>query len=114
MKHPISVDVRATVLRESLLTFLRGLEIAVPPPPNCHHALTFARYGSDEVGWVDKLALQINHEGKFYCFFMDEGDDLIDGMIAVIDDVKNGLANKEALQQGVALGQYSKDVSDEG
>jgi len=55
--------------RAFLIEFLKGLEAAVPPPENCHHAITFARYGE----W-DALALQVNIGGKFRCFFINDED----------------------------------------
>lgn len=57
-----------------LLDFLTQLEELLPPPANCHHGLCRARYGSDEHGWTDRLALQLNDGGKFYCYFLDEAD----------------------------------------
>ena len=64
-----------------LINFLKALEAAVPPPPHCHHALTYARYGSEEKGWEDRLALQIaatssevTGEPIFYCLFLDDDD----------------------------------------
>jgi hypothetical protein len=61
-------------MREQLLNFLKRLEEEMPPAPKCHHAITFCRYGSDDEGWSEQLALQINHEGRFYTFFLEEGD----------------------------------------
>lgn len=61
-------------VRQYMLGLLKALEFAVPPPPNCHHCVTYARFGSDAEGWGDRLALQINREGKFYCFFLDDLD----------------------------------------
>lgn len=55
---------------EKLLRFLMDLEKAVPPPEDGHHALTHARYGSNETGWEDKLALQVNRNGELHCFFL--------------------------------------------
>lgn len=60
--------------RQFLIEALKGLETAIPPSLNGHHAITFARYGSDEDGWQDKLALQVNENGVFHCFFLDESD----------------------------------------
>jgi hypothetical protein len=57
-----------------LIEFLRDLERAVPPLPACHHSITYAQYGSDMAGWEDKLALQVYFEGRFHCFFLDDGD----------------------------------------
>jgi hypothetical protein len=76
----------------------------IPPPEKCHHALTFARYGSDETGWQEKLGLQINQAGVFHCFFLEDADFTVE----TIEDIKKKLAEplsgKEQL--GVATGQY--------
>ena len=63
----------------TLINFLKTLEGVIPPPPHCHHVITYARYGSDEKGWEDKLALQVgvacdDQEPVFHCFFLDEED----------------------------------------
>lgn len=77
-------------MRDKLLIFLKALESRIPPPPYCHHALTYAQYGSDEAGWEEKLALQINAGGKFHCFFIEPGDfEKGDGLIA---EIAEGLA----------------------
>lgn len=91
-------------MQQVLINLLKALEMAVPPPKNCHHAITYATYGSDADGWVDKLALIVNVSGKFFCFFLDE-DDLANQSGSVIGEVVKGLAEPERLQQG-ALGQY--------
>lgn len=57
-----------------LMAILKEIELRIPPPQDCHHCLTFSRYGSDADGWQDKLALQINRDGKFYCVFIDPED----------------------------------------
>jgi hypothetical protein len=95
-------------MRQQLIDLLKTLESAVPPPPNCHHAITFARYGSDEAGWVDKLALQVNYCGEFYCYFLDEGDFAEPCILCAI--IKRDLAKAEVvakMQRGVAMGQYT-------
>lgn len=56
------------------MNWLKAIEVELPPPPRCHHAITYAQYGSDETGWEDKLALQLNIGGKFFCFFLDDYD----------------------------------------
>jgi hypothetical protein len=61
-------------VKQFLIELLKSLEVVIPPPKGCHHAITFARYGSSRAAWQDRLALQINREGKFYCFFLDEDD----------------------------------------
>ena len=57
-----------------IIELLKGLEVAIPPAPTCHHAITFAQYGSDEVGWDDRLALQVGVGGEFHCLFLDDSD----------------------------------------
>lgn len=61
-------------MRDKLLYFLKTLESEIPPASKCHHAITFAQFGSDSEGWEDKLALQISHGGAFHCFFIEAGD----------------------------------------
>lgn len=78
----------------TILFFLKKLEEKIPPPENCHHALTFAYQGNATDGWRDRLALQINHEGTFYCFFLDEGD--IEDWWRVAAFVKDSLAKSLA------------------
>jgi hypothetical protein len=34
----------------------------------------YSQYGSDDTVWEDKLALQMNLGGIFYCFFIDNED----------------------------------------
>jgi hypothetical protein len=100
-------------MRQFLIDLLKGLEASVPPPPNCHHAITYAKHGSDEDGWTDKLALQVNHNRKFYCFFLEE-DDLPNDPQRIIGEVQKALSSPEViatLQEGVALGQYLKETT---
>jgi len=95
--------------RAYVLDLLRALEEAVPPPPLCHHALTRARYGSDAAGWSERLALQVNVNGVFLCFFLDPSD--LDAPPADLARVIAGLAldpPPPGTQFGVALGQYVK------
>jgi hypothetical protein len=61
-------------IRHQILTFLKLLELAIPPAEACHHAMTFAKYGSEAEGWTDKLALQLNLRGKWVCLFLEDGD----------------------------------------
>ena len=63
-----------TSVARFLVETLKLLESKAPPPAKCHHAITYARYGSDESGWDDKLALQVNQGGVFQCLFLDEED----------------------------------------
>jgi hypothetical protein len=93
-------------MRVYLLDLLRKLEELVPPPENCHHAITFARYGSDSQGWEDCLALQVNKAGQFHCFFLDDGD-----FFQTPEHVARRLAHALNFkmpneQLGVAMGQY--------
>jgi hypothetical protein len=77
-------------MRQFLIDTLKGLESAVPPPQHCHHAITYVKYGSGE----DGLALQLNHGGKFYSFFINEDDAedspsrIIDYVVATLSDGK--------------------------
>lgn len=61
-------------MKELLIKFLKTLEEVVPPPVECHHAITYAQYGSDEIGWEDRLALRINVAGDERVLFLDTGD----------------------------------------
>lgn len=61
-------------MREYLIDFLMSLERLVPPPPKCHHVLLHSRYGSESSGWEDKLAVQVNVNGVFHAFFLEEKD----------------------------------------
>ena len=95
-------------IRQFLVDVLKGLEAAIPPSKNGHHAITFARYGSDEAGWNDKLALQINDNGIFRCFFLDE-DDLDRMPEQIIAEVKAILSESFPQEQlGISGVQYVK------
>jgi hypothetical protein len=59
---------------EKLISFLKVLEVVIPPPKNCHHVVMYSQYGSDEIGWKDHLCLQVNYGGLFYPFFLDNLD----------------------------------------
>lgn len=59
---------------KKLIDIMTLLEIAVPPPANCHHMITCAKFGSDETGWEDRLLVQINKDGVFFSLFWDEED----------------------------------------
>ena len=95
-------------------TLLKRLEEELPPPPLCHHALTFAQYGSDKKGWEDKLAVQINFGGVFKCFFIENADQE-KHVYEVIDEIVNLVkANNPRDQIGVGPGQYvERDSSEE-
>jgi hypothetical protein len=93
-------------MREQLLEFLKALETAIPPPEKCHHAITYAQYGSDEHGWKDKLALQIGHGGKFHCFFIEPGD-FEKPAKTLIDEIRSGLmAPADNAQLSDTFGRY--------
>lgn len=57
-----------------LIETLKLLEVAIPPPPKAHHGISYAKYGSDESGWDDRLALHVNKSGVFHCLFFDDED----------------------------------------
>jgi hypothetical protein len=93
-------------MHQWLLDFLKGLESVIPPPANCHHVITFAQYGSDQDGWEDRLALQVNVGGKFYCFFFD-ANDMTQEPRKIIESIGELLKSADATAQfGVSCGQY--------
>ncbi len=97
------------MIRKFLIELLKGIEERVPPPPYCHHALTYAQYGSDQEGWEDRLALQINQNGVFRCVFLDEGDfdkNSYNLVADIVEMLKSPPVGNE--QIGIALGQYVK------
>lgn len=97
-------------MRDFLIKLLKELECRVPPPLNCHHCITYAQFGSDKTGWEDRLALQVNRDGKFRCFFLDK-DDLPDDIQRIIGFIENSYANPDPTftpQEGVGTGQYIK------
>jgi len=58
-----------------ILDLLLQLEAAAPPiVPHTHHCLMVTKYGSDEIGWTNKLTLQMNVNGNFQSFFIDDKD----------------------------------------
>jgi len=61
-------------MKQWLMTLLRALETALPPPAGAHHAITAARYGSDETGWEDRLALHLMLDGERVTMFLDDDD----------------------------------------
>jgi hypothetical protein len=95
-------------MRRYLIDFLKSLEEILPPPKNCHHAMTFAKYGSDETGWEEKLALQCNIDGQFFCAFLDDEDlsHAPEQLAAEIARQMRGAETDERAQRGIALGQY--------
>lgn len=93
-------------MRDTLIAILRALEAEIPPPPKCHHAIVFAQYGGDSIGWTDHLALQINDGGTFFAYFIEDGDfDMpIESLVAEI--ARQHGDRKATAQEGVALGQF--------
>jgi len=79
-----------------LMLFLKSLEGALPPPEHCHHAITYARYGSDDTGWEDRLALQVmlSRPKRNVTLFLEPGiiDQKIDDLVGVIVDLTTGSA----------------------
>jgi len=62
-------------MRAYLLAFLKQMEEAWPPASfRHHHALLYCKYGSEETGFEDKLALQVNVGDLWQAFFLDEED----------------------------------------
>lgn len=90
----------------NVLDFLRALELAIPPPPNCHHVLARCHYGSDTVGWDEKLAVQVNVAGTFHAFFLDDADQAKPSE-KLADEIATELAKSMPnVQHGVAKGQF--------
>lgn len=89
---------------QSLIELLKKIESAIPPPEKCHHALTFAQYGSDEAGWEDKLCLQVNIGGKFQQFFLDDEDLANPNLPQEIGECVEHPS--EETQFGVSMGQF--------
>jgi hypothetical protein len=90
----------------NILGFLRALEEAIPPPPNCHHALVRCHYGSDEAGWTEKLAVQVNVDGTFHAFFIDDADQAKlpeELAVQIASELAKPMANA---QHGVGIGQF--------
>lgn len=88
------------------LDLLGRLESEIPPPPNCHHVICRAEWGSHDTNWEERFALQINDGGNFFCYFIDEADllknasDLADEIVAI-----HRKENPKA-QLAVAAGQF--------
>jgi len=61
-------------MKQWLMTLLTSLETALPPPAGAHHAITAARYGSEETGWEDRLALHLMLDGERVTLFLDDDD----------------------------------------
>lgn len=94
-------------MKQFLIDLLRELESAVPPPKNCHHVISYAQYGSNESGWEDRLAVQVNRNSVFHCFFLDDDDmrkspdQIVAGIVALLNEI---MPNE---QLGVGVGQYT-------
>jgi hypothetical protein len=73
-------------MRTQLIELLKGLEVAIPPPANCHHGIIFMT-GSPEYGPDDKLALQVNRNGLFQVLFLDDADLMIDSSMLIANVV---------------------------
>ena len=56
------------------MSFLQTLEENIPVAKGSHHVLRFAQYGSDEVGWDDRLCLEISLPSGIERFFVDDQD----------------------------------------
>lgn len=93
-------------MRQYLIDLLKCLEAAIPPPANCHHAITFAQFGSDETEWEDRLALQINRGGIFHCIFLDDDDLQCFPDYVAAHVVKLLAQDMPNAQLGVGLGKY--------
>ena len=92
--------------RQFIIAFLKRLEEEIPPPPFCHHCITYAQYGSDADGWEEQLAVQVNVGGVFHAFFLSEEDmefspERIASVLSQL--VKNPSPNS---QFSIATGQY--------
>ena len=97
-------------MTSKLIGLLREIENAIPPPTNCHHVLTRAQFGSDEKGWEERLALQVNQDGKFWCFFLGDADfektpKVLAHEVRVLIETPD-----PAAQIGIGLGQYVETV----
>lgn len=94
-------------MKAYLIELLKQLEQRIPPPPNCHHCITYAQYGSDETGWTDQLALQINRDGKWHCFFLDQRN-LDTSIQTTVDDIAGQVLGEipKSAQLGFGPGQF--------
>jgi hypothetical protein len=81
-------------MRTQLIELLKGLEVSIPPPANCHHAIMFMA-GSTEHGPDDKLALHVNRNGAFHVLFLDDADlriapsVLIANIVAILELIRS-------------------------
>jgi hypothetical protein len=93
-------------MRQFLLDLLKRMEFLVSPPEHCHHVISYAQYGSDEAGWEDNIALQVNYDGKFLCFFLFD-DDFEKSGAQVADEIAELMRDgTQGMQLGIAQGQY--------
>jgi len=93
-------------MRAFLIDLLKRLEELIPPPPNCHHAITYAQYGSDEAGWSDRLVLQVNEGCKFQQFFIGPEEEAKSALDLAEEIAAIQRSPSDDLQAGVATGQY--------
>jgi hypothetical protein len=92
-------------MRQWLIEMLKRLEFLAPPPPNCHHAITYAEYG-EPGDWHERLALQVNYGGEFLCFFLQD-EDFAQEPVSIANEVAEQIRKGTAgMQRGVAMGQY--------
>jgi hypothetical protein len=100
--------------RQFLIRLLIELERLVPPPPLCHHAITYAQFGSDAKGWEDKLALQVNVGGVFHCLFVEEDDFDKDPARLAFEAAELLKTLSPSAQAGVGPGQYVDESGPRG
>jgi hypothetical protein len=94
-------------MQQFLIDFLKELERVIVPSEHCHHALTYAQYGSSEKGWKDHLALQVNIDGTFHCILLTQKD-LDKSAVELTMDIARVLRTPMAnAQLGVGFGQYT-------
>ena len=93
-------------MHQFLIDFMKRLERVIPPPEHCHHAITYAQFGSCEDGWSDRLALQVNIEGKFYCVFLG-AEDMGKSVVELTEEIRDMLSSPtKNMQLGVGIGRY--------
>lgn len=81
--------------KKQVFGFLQKLEEVIPPPTGCHHSITCSKYGSDETGWEQRLAVNVWKErpdGKScHTFWIEDGDfDDVSLMVNAIEEALNG------------------------
>jgi hypothetical protein len=77
-----------------LFALLKGLEARIPPPTlpgavaAAHHGISVVRSGSDEVGWLDKLAIHVWVGGLNRTVFLDDdGSDFETPVDVLVDQI---------------------------